>query len=194
MDYIENAIQGVAVGKLGKTVYAQLRPGADLYRGIVAVVQQQDMKTGLILNITGTLTQTRLSGPGAQTRIDESPGYFELDGLAEVTGTGYFGRTVDTWKSKPSQVEHLKGDPFLHVHLVVNVRGETHCGHLIDGCKVRSLHEKSHFVVVLAEAEGVDLSLHREKESGLRSYPNGLPYYQLTECDSDPVVGEWDPS
>jgi len=178
-----DGIQSIVTGRMTRIVYAQFSAGTDLYNGIVEVIKRERMHTGVILNITGTMTRTRLSGPTSTTKVTESPGYFEIEGLSEATGSGYFGHTVDTWKSEPSQVEHLAGDPFLHVHLVVNVKGETHCGHLIEGCTVRSLHDKSHFLVVLGEVEGVDLSLRREAESGLDTYPVGLPYYELAPAE-----------
>jgi hypothetical protein len=174
-------VQTSVVAKLGKIVYGQLGPGADVYRGIMELAAAEGIETGLILNITGGLTHTRLSGPTAAGDVFAPPGFVELEGLAEATGTGYIGRTEDTWTSEVSQIAHHEGEPFLHCHMVVNVAGETHCGHLIEGCKVRSLHPKSHFVVVLAEAHGVDLSFHRGEPEG--NYPNGLPYYELVARD-----------
>ena len=50
--------------------------------------------------------------------------------------------------------------------------------HLIDGYKVRSLHPQSHFVAVIAEAEGVQLTFHCAQET-TEQYPHGLPYYKL---------------
>lgn len=170
--------QASVVGKLGKIVFAQLSPGADLYNSIVDVCKAEQIETGLILNITGALTRTRLSTPVRKDRVEAPPEFIELEGLAEATGTGYIGRSVDSWKSDVSQITITEGDPFLHVHLVVCVGGETHCGHLIEGCLVRSLHPKSHFVVVIADTEGIDLSFHRD-DNTVETYPNGLPYYEL---------------
>jgi predicted DNA-binding protein with PD1-like motif len=175
----QQQVQSTVVGQLGKIVYAQLAPGADLYTSIVDVCKAEQIETGLVLNITGALTKTRLSTPVKKDRVEAPPEFIELDGLAEATGTGYIGRTVDSWKSQVSQITLSAGDPFLHVHLVVSVGGETHCGHLIEGCLVRSLHPKSHFVVVIADTQGIDLSFHRDDDSGVETYPNGLPFYEL---------------
>jgi predicted DNA-binding protein with PD1-like motif len=173
-------MQTSASGKLGRTVFAQLEPDEDVYRAIVQLIQQEEMQAGLILTITGALRYTKLSMPLKMESVEGPPGTFEIEGTAEVSGQGYFGLTKETWISPTSQIEHRAGEPFLHVHMSVGIAGQAYVGHLIEGCRVRSLHRSSHFIVVIAEAEGVGLYFRNSGEV-IEGYPQGLPYYELTE-------------
>jgi len=58
--------------------------------------------------------------------------------------------------------------------------GKTYMGHLIKGCIVRSLHQKSHFTIVLARMEGVLLNFRVSRETTDR-YPNGIPIHDLVQ-------------
>lgn len=168
---------------LGRVVFAQLEPDEDVYRAIVQLVEQEQMEAGVILTITGALHTTRLSMPRGAESVAAAPGIFELEGTAEVSGHGYFGRTKETWVSPASGIEHLAGEPFLHVHLAASIAGQAYLGHLIDGCRVRSLHKSSHFLVVVAETEGVGLYFRNSGEV-TDAYPQGLPYYELIGTSS----------
>jgi predicted DNA-binding protein with PD1-like motif len=164
--------------ELGRIVFAQLEPDEDVYRSIVQLVQREQMQTGLIMTITGALHTTKLSMPREPEGTDVPPGVFEMKGTAEASGHGYFGMTKETWISPLSQIEHLAGEPFLHVHMAVGIGGQAYVGHLIEGCRVRSLHKSSHFLVVIAETKGVDLYFRNSGEV-TDAYPQGLPYYEL---------------
>jgi predicted DNA-binding protein with PD1-like motif len=165
--------------RLGRIYFAQLSPGEDLYTAIKGIAVSENIHTGVILSITGALAKTKLSTPRKPEGISTPPGVIEFEGTAEATGTGYFGMTEETWESPASSISHIAGEPFLHVHLTVSVGGETHMGHLVEGCEVRSLHAKSHFALVLAETEGVDLRFRNALDEATDAYPQGLPYYEL---------------
>ncbi|MHB8393794.1 MAG: PCC domain-containing protein [Candidatus Dormibacteria bacterium] len=175
-------MQTIVTGKLERVVYAQLSPQEDVYRAIVELAAQERINNGLVLTITGGLEYIRLSMPGKGESNDMPPGIFESEGPAEATGQGYLGRTASTWISPRSQIAHHEGEAFMHVHMGVSIGGVAYVGHLIEGCKVRSLHPKSHFIVVLGEVKGVDLSFHN---SGVvtENYPQGLPFYELAQED-----------
>jgi predicted DNA-binding protein with PD1-like motif len=171
-------MQSVVEAKLGRIIYAQFEPDEDVYRGLVNLITEEKLHTGIILSITGGLHKVRLSMPRKPDTKEISPGFIELEGSTEAQGNGYFGWTEETWFNDSSQIRHNAGEPFLHCHMTVSNGGQTYMGHLIDGCKVRSLHPQSHFVAVIAEAEGVQLTFHCSQET-TEQYPHGLPYYKL---------------
>lgn len=167
--------------KIGRVAFAQLEPDEDVYKAIVQLIQQEEMQAGLILTITGGLRYTRLSMPRKAESVELPPGVFEMEGSCEASGQGYFGMTKETWISPSSKIEHRAGEPFMHVHMSVSVAGQAYVGHLIEGCRVRSIHPKSHFIIVIAEAEGVGLYFRNSGEVR-EGYPQGLPYYELTQA------------
>jgi len=173
-------MEKVVSATIGRVIYAHFEPDEDVYRGLVEVIQRERLHTGVILSITGAVRIGRLSLPRRPEATHESPGFVEFEGLSEVQGNGYFGYTQETWLNERSQIRHDAGEPFLHCHMSVSCGGETFMGHLIEGCKVRSLHPHSHFVAVLAETHGAQLTFHCSEEK-TEQYPYGLPYYQLVD-------------
>jgi predicted DNA-binding protein with PD1-like motif len=173
-------METIARGTLSKVVYAHLSPGEDLYRAILDVAEQEGIKTGLVLSITGGLAKVRLSMPMEAESVESPPGILELDGTAEASGHGLIGQTLDSWSSPRSGIENVEGQPYLHVHVTATVAGHTYCGHLIDGCIVRSMHEKSHFTIALAAVEGVQLNFRVSQET-MDTYPQGIPYHEVLE-------------
>jgi predicted DNA-binding protein with PD1-like motif len=168
----------VVSAQLGRIVYAHLEPEEDVLLAIQDVIEQEKLGTGIILAITGAVSRARLSCPVKAEAVDSSPGFIEFEGLSEVQGGGYFGRNVDSWSNDTSQISFEAGRPHIHCHMAVANAGTTYVGHLIEGCKVRSVHPQSHFVAVLAEAVGVDLTLHCS-DSTTEAYPNGIPFYNV---------------
>ena len=70
------------------------------------------------------------------------------------------------------------------MHLTVTVGSgqdvKTYCGHLVEGCIVRSHHSISHFTVVLAKVAGVQLDLVADRSAARPGYADGLRYHELT--------------
>ena len=170
----------VAVGKLGRIVYAHLEPEEDLYEAILRIAEEQNIQTGLVMDITGGLSRVRLSMPVEGGPVESAPGIIEFEGLTEAMGHGIIGRTVDSWSSEKSGIENVAGRTYAHVHISVTSAGRTHTGHLIEGCKVRSVHPISHFTIVLAEVEGVDLEFRCSEETAA-DYPRGIPIHRLEQ-------------
>jgi predicted DNA-binding protein with PD1-like motif len=180
-------VNTVLSAQLGRLVWLHLDKDADVYASIVDAIKREQLRTGLILTVTGGLAQVRLSMPTKPSDSNaDAPGVRTFPGPAEAQGSGYFGWTRNTYDNPTSGILHPAGDPFLHCHLAASSGGETHLGHLIEGCRVRSLHEKSHFVIILAEAVGVDLSFCCSDER-TPAYPNGLPYYDLAATAGAPA-------
>jgi len=166
---------------MGKIVYAHLEPGEDLYQALMEVVETEDIKTGLVMDITGGLTEVRLSMPThGYLRHKHVPGVIEMDGLSEVSGHGIIGRGMADWSFPFGGIENVKDKPYLHVHLSVTAQGVSHTGHLIDGCRVMGNPDEapSHFTVVLAEVDGVNLEFHATEKT--ERYRHGLAYHKLT--------------
>lgn len=175
-------MQALASGNIKRLVYVQLAPGDDLYQALLDAVRSEGIKTGLVLDITGGLSEIRLSTPTKKESVNQAPGLIELkdQGSAEVTGHGIVGLTKETYHAPKSGIFNNAGEPYVHVHVSVSCAGNTYCGHLIDGCIVRSVYEWSHFTIVLAEVEGVELSF-RVSEETTDAYPKGIPYHELIQ-------------
>jgi len=172
-------MHSVVPATTGKVVFAHLEPGEDVLLALYEVIEQQQLSSGVILAITGAVSEGRLSLPVKAEGVTESPGFMEFTGLSEVQGGGYFGWNSDNWHNDKSQIKFEKGRPHIHCHMAVSNAGKSYVGHLIEGCKVRSVYPISHFIAVLAETPGVDLTLHCSEEKN-DQYPHGIPYYNIT--------------
>lgn len=173
-------MKSIATGSIGRIIYAHLEPEEDLYQAILDIAETEKINAGLVLDITGGLSRVRLSMPIEAGPVESAPGVIELEGLTEAMGSGIIGRTIDSWSSEKSGIENVAGQPYAHVHMSVTTAGQTHTGHLIHGCKVRSVHPNSHFTIVLAEVEGVNLEF-RSSEETASDYPHGIPFHRLEQ-------------
>lgn len=171
----------IAHAKIVDVVYAQLKQDGDLYNEIMEICRRENIQTGFVLNIVGGLNKARLSMPVAATDNASQPGIMEFDGLMECSGIGTIGQTLDTYDSEGgSGIIYRAGEPNLHIHLTITVAGKTYMGHLLEGCRVRSLHKQSHFTIVIAKTEGAALNFKVSKET-TAAYPNGLPIHDLQQ-------------
>ena len=62
----------------------------------------------------------------------------------------------------------------------LSLAGKTLCGHLIDGCLIRSVHEKSHFTIAVMRTEEALINFRLTKEV-TSAYPTGVPYHELIQ-------------
>jgi hypothetical protein len=150
--------------QIGKVVFIHLEPGEDVLLSMIEVIEREQLQSGLILTVTGAVSE---------------------GGLSEIQGGGYFGWNADDWRNDKSQIRHDKGRPHIHCHVAVANAGTSHVGHLIEGCKVRSVHPISHFVAILAETPGVELTMHCSEETN-EQYPYGIPYYNVAPASVPP--------
>jgi predicted DNA-binding protein with PD1-like motif len=166
---------------MGEVIWAQLDRDADLYDEIMEICERENIRSGIVLNIVGGLRKARLSMPVNATDVDAQPGVIELEGMIEAQGVGTIGYTVDTYDSeKKSGILYKAGTPNLHIHVTVTHAGKTYMGHLLNGCIVRSLHDKSHFTIVLAKTPGALLNFKVSKET-TSQYPLGIPIHDLVQ-------------
>lgn len=172
-------VDNIAYSKITDVIWAQLGQDADLYDAIVEIAKRENIRTGLVLNIVGGLRKARLSTPIKPSAVESQPGILEVEGVMECSGVGFIGHNLDTYDAKnTSGILYEAGEPNVHVHLTINHGHNAHMGHLIEGCKVRSLTKESHFTIVLAKTEGVVLNMRRSKET-TEKYPTGVPVHEL---------------
>ena len=101
-----------------RTLALRLRPGQDLKRELVALVERERVMAGYVLTCVGSLDRLALRLAGADRR-HEATGLFEIVGLVGTLG--------------------LAG---VHLHLAASdADGRTVGGHLVDGCVVRTTAE-----------------------------------------------------
>lgn len=153
------------VGNLGRVWVYRLDANEDLLLAIFDVVRRSGIQAGVILSITGALNRAVLQH--FQTG-KKKIGLKELEGPMEVSGHGIIGHVNAPERgSKPFAVGgYVHGEPYVHVHLTVTSPTETLCGHLMEGCTVRSNHPISHFTIMIAEIAGVAIDLRCYEQDG----------------------------
>jgi predicted DNA-binding protein with PD1-like motif len=171
-------VRKVVEGRLGRVLFVRLAPGDDLYDAILEVAAQEKIRTGVVLDVTGAATSLRLALPSEPTEGHLPPGIVELHGLAELMGSGIIGHVEQDFVSADGRVAYRAGDPYLHLHVSATVNGVTYTGHLVEGTRVRSIVENSHFTIVLGEVEGVDLAIRVDPATS-QHYPSGVPYHEI---------------
>lgn len=161
--------------KLSDLVFVRLRKGEDLLQAIKAAAVEHDIKAGVVIDITGSVTKARVQkfknkSHDPSSRIE----VVEIDGPMELTGHGIIGYT----EGSGGIGEYKDGEPYVHIHVVVTSADQTICGHLMPGTLVRSHLDKTHFTIVLGKAEGVNLTAAFEPtEDG-----KGRIYHELTKA------------
>jgi len=159
-------------GKLSEMIYVQLGKDADLLAALKQAVVENDIKTGVVVSITGGLVKARLQkfetkSHDAKIRV----GVVEIAGPMKVTGNGLIGMT----RGSGGMGEYVDGEPYVKVHVVVSSADQTLCGQLMAGTIVRSHLDVSHFTVVLAKVENVSLTAaFKETDDG-----KGRIYHEL---------------
>lgn len=143
------------VGKLSELIYVRLDKGQDLLAAIKDAAREHNIKAGVVLDITGSLTKARVqkfknTDNSASTRIE----VIEIEGPLEASGHGIIGHT----QGSGGIGEYKDGEPYVHVHVTLTNANMTICGHLMPGTFVRSHLDVSHFTIIIGKAEGVDLT------------------------------------
>ena len=180
---LDNETSTTVVGKLESVIYARLAPGADLYRELKRICKENGVRTGIVMTITGGMEKATLQLLTKTISSTGSPEVVEIPGPFEASGHGLRGTMRQSNSGGIFQKDEA-GSTYLHVHLTMTVgSGEdvkTWCGHLIEGCIVRSKHPISHFTVVIGKVAGVELELVADREHVMPGYPDGYRYHSLT--------------
>jgi predicted DNA-binding protein with PD1-like motif len=141
--------------KLSELIFLRLDKGQDLLQAVKDAAREHDVRSGVVIDITGSVTKARVQkfknkSHDASSRIE----VVEIDGPLELTGHGIIGTT----EGSGGIGEYKDGEPYVHIHVVVTSADTTICGHLMPGTLVRSHLEKTHFTIVLGKAEGASLT------------------------------------
>jgi predicted DNA-binding protein with PD1-like motif len=148
-------------GRFGPVVVARLDPHADILSCIREIVRSNNMKSGVVLSITGALEHAVLQRFEEGADNTSAIGVVEIEGPMESSGTGIVG-IIDAPQrgDVPFSVGGYRhGEPYAHIHLTVTTAKETLVGHVMEGCRVRSNHPVSHFTIMVAPIEDVSLKL-----------------------------------
>ena len=152
-------------GKLSEIILVRFEPQEDVRQGLLAVIKQKEIKSGVILSITGALERATLHRFRQVGEASITTKTIEFPGPMEASGQGIIGQVESPAFGKTpfgTGHEFVHGDPYLHVHLTVTSAKETICGHLSDGSIVRSMHPISHFAVVIGRIEGAMIKMTGE--------------------------------
>jgi predicted DNA-binding protein with PD1-like motif len=169
------------VGTLGRVMMIRLKPREDILLRIYQAIREHKMKAGVILSITGAVTEAVLMHP---VEGQKAAGVVKLEGNIEVSGTGVFGWTVAPGHKGPFGTgRYVDGEPYVHVHLAVTSTKETLCGHMLEGCLARSNHDVSHFTIIMAEALGMALEM-RLNEAGEKVARGWGVYHELRAIEA----------
>lgn len=165
--------------RVPEIIVARLEPNEDLFKGIQQVCRERKIKTGVILSITGALERARLErfqATYAEAADVPHTEVVEIEGPLEASGHGIIGEVyAPEFGDKPFAVgKYIHGEVYMHVHIVVTSAKETICGHLVEGCPVRSKHPISHFTIMIAPLEGVSLRLAMDMEAEKTGFARGL--------------------
>lgn len=168
------------VGSIGEVIFARIAPDEDLLGAIRAVCRQHNIRTGVVLSITGALSEAHISFFEPQNEPSDEPrgpSHLRYSGPMEVSGHGVLGVGEED-------------EPYIHIHLtMMTPNGEAVCGHLHDGgTMVRSLIPKSHFTIAIASVTGVEVREMWDVDAK-RIFPEalaavkGAPYHELVQVD-----------
>jgi predicted DNA-binding protein with PD1-like motif len=175
-------------GNIEEIIYARLDPGADLLEALWDICRQKDVKTGVLLDCTGSMESLVVQRwPRVQNTDTLSIDFVTIEGPLEITAHGIIGEGVEA-KGKGSSKKDLMpvgfevdGDPYLHIHPVATNSDITVCGHLMRGSIIHGRTEgtdDSHFTVVIAKVEGVRFrGVYEEVEAAGDNYESGLSFY-----------------
>ena len=139
-------------GKFSEIIYLRLDKDQDLFEAIKQAARDYDIKTGVVIDITGGLTKARFqkfASKGDHAKME----IVEIKGPLESSGHGYIGMTAGS------------DEPYVHVHVVATTADETICGHLLPGTFVRSHMDVTHFTIILGKVEGVSLTKSSKEDA-----------------------------
>ena len=173
-------------GKLSEIIFARFEPREDLRQGLLGVIKEKGIKSGVILSIIGSLERATVQRARQVGEPSIPQVYFskliEVPGPLEVSGHGIIGQ-VEAPAFGDAKIglgdDFAHGEPYLHVHLTLTSAEETVCGHLMDGSPVRSVHDVSHFTVILGRIDGAMIKMFVKPGPEPGSYRFGHELVQL---------------
>lgn len=171
-------------GRIEEVIYARLNRGEDLLRALWDICKQNDVKTGVLLDATGSMDTLRVMRyPHAPQESREDYlgiDFVDIPGPLELSAHGIIGLGWVPDSSVKPPLAFTRGGghtgfgaggfeghdtPYFHVHVVASSSSQTVCGHLLEGSRTSSsekhegddIHPISHFSVAIAKVSGVIL-------------------------------------
>ena len=136
---------------LRRTLIGQLPYGSDLYDGLTAFVQRENIRIGRISGI-GATTVARVAYYDQVTR-NYNP--LEFSGGMEILNL-------------QGNVSIRDGKPFIHAHVILSdAQGRVFGGHLLQGTKIFACE------VSIDELEGEELVRAHDERTGLNLWTSG---------------------
>lgn len=157
-------------GKIEEVIYTRLMPGDDLLHAIWEVIEEYDIKTGVILEGSGALTEFRCQHFPDNPKTTKFPiDIITMDGPLEASIKGTIGTLqidddVDpnlpslpgNYPTIPGELETIEdkwsmagspngknGAPYVHAHVTCTNNSRTITGHLMPGSTIESLMQGS---------------------------------------------------
>ncbi|UCH01743.1 MAG: DNA-binding protein [Candidatus Bathyarchaeota archaeon] len=142
-------------GKSGQILVTRIKPGSDLLQSIRNIVEDNEVKSGVILSGTGLLCKSRLRNcktlPQHYPITDVNRSYLAFETPLEILALS-------------GNVSEIEGKPWVHAHIVLSYvksdRIRVIGGHLIEGSIVFGFTE-----VVLMEIEGMSMPKKYDDET-----------------------------
>ncbi|PJG50351.1 hypothetical protein CVM73_36845 [Bradyrhizobium forestalis] len=169
-------------GKFEEIIYARLEPGDDLLRALWEICKKHDVKTGILLDATGSMHNVIVQRFPHQDHGGAGIDVVNIPGPLEVSAHGIIGMGWAPDKSvTPPSVVAPPGvtgfgfggfagheAPYCHVHITVSSASQTVCGHLMEGSLLHGIPKEvdpitrrgevpEHFTVAIAKVSGVVL-------------------------------------
>ena len=140
------------VGKIESVIFSRLKPSSDLYVEIKRICEENDIRAGVIMSITGALERAKLQLLSTELAKDGHPVVVDFEGPFECSGHGIIGRFRQS-NSGGIFNKDLINSPYMHVHLTITVGPRWY----EDGLRpphrrlhVLSPHHISHFTIAIA--------------------------------------------
>ena len=142
-----------AHGSLGHTFILRLKPGTDLFTGIRAVCEENDVRAGVILCAIGSLQNCHMGHlkPSAESTFKGAYEHVRLPGPLEFCGG----------QGTLSEMEDGKIE--IHMHAVLADRhGRCYSGHVFEGDNI----VLANMEIVIAQIENVEMKRVMDPEIG----------------------------
>jgi len=143
------------LGRGGKILVARIKPGSDLLKSICSLVEENEIKSGVIMSGVGLLSKARLRNckilPKEYPITDANRFFLTFERPMEIL-------------SLSGNVSEVEGKPWIHAHITLSYIENDEIrvvgGHLLEGCIVFGFAE-----VFIMKLEGIDMEKRFDEET-----------------------------
>lgn len=165
-------------GKIEEVYYVRLEAGEDFLPALWDICEEYDVKTGVLLSASGSMSKVRVMRISNEPRKDNwGVDFVEIPGPLQMTAHGLIGMgwVPDDLPPTPEFHRHDAdtgfgaggweghGTPYVRVYVTVTGISGTVCGHLLQGSPIGGVNwdggtnVPSHWTVAIARVSGVTL-------------------------------------